>query len=307
MDIDVYPFLRKAGLPEDMLQTQHQYIPKSALQQLLSLLVEKMGLAHFSVFTWRLCRDVYIPHFIRQLNNPQTVEEALIQVIEAINADTTQTRLSLRTVLGKTWFVRERSKANADWFILAEHFSVIFIIELVRALTTANWSPKEIAFQSNLSLEHSKLLLLKNTQLYSARSVTACSIEQPILTRPLSPSFTAAQTLKQPATISNFTESLILALTPYLTMGRLPITQASKILDMSVRSLQRRLAEEGQTYSAVMEQALQQQALAMLADPSIPITRIALSLGYSCTAHFSRAFKKQHGASPRQWRKNIIA
>ena len=40
----------------------------------------------------------------------------------------------------------------------------------------------------------------------------------------------------------------------------------------------------------------------MLADNQLSITQIALELGYSDAANFTRAFRKISGVSPSQWR-----
>ncbi|WP_185976977.1 helix-turn-helix domain-containing protein [Shewanella psychropiezotolerans] len=74
---------------------------------------------------------------------------------------------------------------------------------------------------------------------------------------------------------------------------------------MSVRTLQRRLAAEKVSYSAVIEERIQSQAVDLMLDKTIPVTRISSTLGYSDVAHFSRAFKRMTGLSPRAYRKSL--
>nr|WP_232327926.1 helix-turn-helix transcriptional regulator [Kibdelosporangium sp. MJ126-NF4] len=40
----------------------------------------------------------------------------------------------------------------------------------------------------------------------------------------------------------------------------------------------------------------------LLRDPARPVTQIALTVGYSSTAAFSRAFSAHHGVAPQEWR-----
>jgi AraC-like DNA-binding protein len=49
-----------------------------------------------------------------------------------------------------------------------------------------------------------------------------------------------------------------------------------------------------------------QQAAADLLDPryaSLTVTKIAFSVGFEDTAHFTRAFKRRYGCTPREWRR----
>jgi AraC-like DNA-binding protein len=73
-------------------------------------------------------------------------------------------------------------------------------------------------------------------------------------------------------------------------------------LGLSRRSLQRRLAERGTTFDAVLSTALERQATIMLARRDCSISEIAYELGYADPAHFSRAFVAWKGMSPRAWR-----
>lgn len=47
-----------------------------------------------------------------------------------------------------------------------------------------------------------------------------------------------------------------------------------------------------------------QRAKAMLLDPSVPITAIAMALGYATPSHFTESFHKATGTTPSQWRRD---
>jgi AraC-like DNA-binding protein len=76
----------------------------------------------------------------------------------------------------------------------------------------------------------------------------------------------------------------------------------SSRLGLSRRSLQRRLAERGTTFEAVLSTALERQATTMLERRDCSISQIAYELGYADPAHFTRAFVAWKGISPRAWR-----
>lgn len=71
---------------------------------------------------------------------------------------------------------------------------------------------------------------------------------------------------------------------------------------MSPRAVQRLLAEEGQTYRGMVDRVRLSKAEAMLRETQTSVTEIALALGYSEPANFSRAFQRWTGISPRAFR-----
>lgn len=72
---------------------------------------------------------------------------------------------------------------------------------------------------------------------------------------------------------------------------------------MSTRSFQRRLADHGVSYLDIRNRVRSHIAKCMLAETSVPVTSIALQLGYSETSAFSRGFKLQVGETPAEFRK----
>src|SRR4029450_1053696 len=71
----------------------------------------------------------------------------------------------------------------------------------------------------------------------------------------------------------------------------------------SVRTLQRRLREEGLTYARVVAQARFDAAQRMLDDPDRKVIDVALDLGYSDPSHFTRAFGRWTGVAPHKFRR----
>jgi AraC-like DNA-binding protein len=57
----------------------------------------------------------------------------------------------------------------------------------------------------------------------------------------------------------------------------------------------------------VVDQARFQAGTRLLADPNVKVTDIAYDLGYSDVAHFSRAFRRLAGVSPRRYRYHLSA
>ncbi|MGE3873006.1 MAG: helix-turn-helix domain-containing protein [Parvibaculaceae bacterium] len=80
------------------------------------------------------------------------------------------------------------------------------------------------------------------------------------------------------------------------------IESAAAVVCMSVRTLQRRLASTGVSYSDLVDQERLVRALALIDDPSVKLGKIAGELGYADAANFVRAFRRWTGFSPSQVR-----
>lgn len=76
----------------------------------------------------------------------------------------------------------------------------------------------------------------------------------------------------------------------------------SRALHMSPRTLKRRLAERGTTFSALRDGVRLQRALLLLEDRDLAIGEIATRLGYSELPSFTRAFRKWTGVTPLAYR-----
>ncbi|WP_025804538.1 AraC family transcriptional regulator [Pseudomonas chlororaphis] len=86
-----------------------------------------------------------------------------------------------------------------------------------------------------------------------------------------------------------------------LTQGS-HIEQVASDLNMSGRTLRRRLSEHDLTFEALLEQVRRARTLSLLANPQLSIERITEAVGYSDVRSFRRAFKRWTGLSPSAYR-----
>ena len=75
-------------------------------------------------------------------------------------------------------------------------------------------------------------------------------------------------------------------------------------LNVSPRSLRRRLAEEGSSFRDIVDAERKQLAIQLLQGTDMKIDELALQVGYADTASFTRAFRRWVGASPGEYRRN---
>ncbi|MFA5120619.1 AraC family transcriptional regulator ligand-binding domain-containing protein [Zavarzinia sp.] len=70
----------------------------------------------------------------------------------------------------------------------------------------------------------------------------------------------------------------------------------------SPRTIERRLAREGTSYRRLVQQSLIARARDLLGEPGTRIAQVAAQLGFSDSANFSRAFKRETGHWPSGYR-----
>ncbi|MGE0336422.1 MAG: AraC family transcriptional regulator [Gammaproteobacteria bacterium] len=78
-------------------------------------------------------------------------------------------------------------------------------------------------------------------------------------------------------------------------------------LRLSTRTLQRRLDDEGTTFSALLAEVRLERARDLMRRSGLPNEVIARSLGFDDASAFSRAFKAWTGVSPRRYREQFGA
>ena len=99
-----------------------------------------------------------------------------------------------------------------------------------------------------------------------------------------------------------FVTSLRALIRPYLAQGHPHLSLVAEIVGMSERTLQRRLAQTRTTYSAIVQEARFLIASDLMVDSDLNIADIAFAAGYENAPHFSRAFKRLTGMTPRDYR-----
>ena len=79
----------------------------------------------------------------------------------------------------------------------------------------------------------------------------------------------------------------------------------ARALNVSVRTLQRRVRDRGESLRALLEQAREDNARRLLEDRSLPVLEVAMMLGYTTESAFRRAFRKWTGKTPVGYRRHM--
>ncbi|MGK0291543.1 MAG: AraC-like DNA-binding protein, partial [bacterium] len=115
-----------------------------------------------------------------------------------------------------------------------------------------------------------------------------------------------AETLLQNLEHENQFQDRVLKLI-YENISTVDSTMVSEKINISTRTLNRRLKEEGTSFKTLHDDARKNFAINFLKDRKLPIFEVAFLTGFSETSSFNRAFKRWMSKSPKAYRESLIS
>lgn len=88
-------------------------------------------------------------------------------------------------------------------------------------------------------------------------------------------------------------------------LNSLSVETVAGNFNLSVRTLQRKLKDEGVSYLQIMEEVRKSLAVHYIENSALSVAEISASLGYSEPSAFVRVFKKWTGTTPSAYRNNV--
>jgi AraC-like DNA-binding protein len=188
-----------------------------------------------------------------------------------------------------------------------ELYRITSMIQLVQLASDAGWRPESIHLNQARSSVVNACPLLTTSKISFSQEHSSISIPAELLHLPVHleiPTKTRAGTDADADADKNndFANSIRNIINTYSQTQNISIEETAELAEMSVRTLQRRLAESNLHFNQMVGEAKLTQAKIKLKKTDIPIKEIARMLGYSDTPHFTRAFKRWTGISPSDFR-----
>ena len=141
------------------------------------------------------------------------------------------------------------------------------------------------------------------------------TVPRAVLERPVSTGNVDILTANEPLLASlvravrenNLPAKIKLAILDSLPDHTLTEEEAAASQNMSLRTFQRRLEDEGTRFRALLDQTRTERAESLLGDPACSLSEVGYHCGFSEQASFSRAFKRWTGKTPSDYRKALLA
>ena len=192
-----------------------------------------------------------------------------------------------------------------------ELYVLIMMIDTIRLGAGSQWQPTTLYLQNHDRKGLADVPLIRNANARFGCKATAIGFPLNLLSKPLQGDIAAfTKPENEPDDIIldiDFGNSLRRVLKNYMRFTHLSLDITAEILGITPRTLQRYLKKSGLTYQEIIEQLRYETALPLLQDKQQNILEIALELGYSDAAHFTRAFRRWAGISPSEYRRQHVA
>lgn len=104
---------------------------------------------------------------------------------------------------------------------------------------------------------------------------------------------------------SAFLQELRRVLARGLPLGQVSLAQTAQSLNLSTRTLHRRLQEQGRSFRGMLDEVRRHSAEQHLRRPEVSLADVAFLLGYGEQSTFQQAFKRWTGKTPGQWRAGL--
>lgn len=200
---------------------------------------------------------------------------------------------------------------RAQQTVQLEQLSVSLMLRVLQALTDPAWRPQKILLQQDgkadgdNDLEQELGCELAFNQAYNGIAILGADLDRkPRADQKLLERYFSRYLQEQEARFPNQLSARIRnALLDLLPTGECSLENIAATQGVQARVLQKRLQKENTSFRELLEQVRSDLACNRLRYSAISITDLALDLGYSEVAVFSRSFKRWTGMTPNAWRR----
>jgi AraC-like DNA-binding protein len=184
-------------------------------------------------------------------------------------------------------------------------------VGVIRLLTTKSARPEEVLLSFSKPADTTPYTKLFGCPVYFDQPETGLTLSRSTLSMPLPGAderryaeLKAAAAALLPRSENYWADRVRHRLRPLLLRGMPNTAQVAAELDLTVRSLSRRLAKEGTSVGTLLEEIRYAAARELLAVTRLSIGDISTALAYSQPSAFVTAFRRWSGTTPQQWRKS---
>ena len=190
-------------------------------------------------------------------------------------------------------------------------FSMAIALRTFRILAGSDWRPREVQFAHKAPARISEHLRVFGRSTLFGCATNAMVVEHDLVGRAVTSADRrlyrilkghAERMLEKMPPSHDVLAVAHRAVTECMHDGDPTLTRVAKKMDMSPRTLARRLKEHDVVFKKLLDDTRRRFALDYLRDRRHSLTEIAFLLGYSETSVFTRAFKRWTGSTPSGYR-----
>lgn len=305
--------LSKFRLPTNIEEKPKQYVALLPALRFVAAAQLSQGIIDFGFLAGRQLAFRHLsPQFQATVRHSPSLLAALESWRRFIQLEDSMLRIRLERHAQSLRVCFVNTFPGADGMPHLEHaqwIQNIMTIYVVREFAGPGWMPETFAFQSRYSPGVEPRSFWPGTRFLSGQYATWIDVPVSLLGLPNRASHRARERSQEPLQPidTDMVGALKLMLASYLDEFVPSIMEAAEIAGTSARSLQRELAAAGLSYSRLLDQVQFERAAEMLRETDAKIIEVAHATGFENPSHFSRAFRRIAGVTPREFRQSSAA
>lgn len=302
--------LRHASLPQESLRRQEGILSYRRYCALLAMSERRSGNALFGL-QYGLYQSVSVfGDLFYLIRNTRTVGDALTELRANYSLYNGAAEVGLDTEGDLAILSYRVDERDIPGLCQAEELACSVGMQLMRTLVGTGWQPRAIRLRHLALRDESAYLQTLGFLPTFAAAYTGLEFDSSVLSLPLSSAdetlhglFSEHMEKMERLSVGEMPGYVKQLLRDLLPGGRATIEKVADCMAFNLRTLQRRLAQEGTSFQQLLDETRQEMARSYLEDPSISMAQMSGLLGYSDPSGFSRAFNRWFDVSPLGWQK----
>lgn len=296
--------LSQSHIPLALLEDQEAFVPLNLAYRFVERSARAEGIDDFGRVVAERTTSFELGAYGKSLESASTVLEYLRLGIRLIGSVTGGQKIWLSTEQDRVRVSQCLPGLPGPGRCQGDLYSLVVTINTLRRFFGPDWHPDEVRLLAGVEGVVGDYSIFGDARVFTEQPYSSFTIPNRLVFLPfpnsLRPSGQGGTALSgaEPTMPKGFQESVELLVQTLLWDGYPDVHLAAEAAGMSPRTLQRRLAEIGLTYSQVVKGCRVRLAAEWLAESDSAIAEIAASLGYTSAANFARAFRQQTGMSP---------
>jgi AraC-like DNA-binding protein len=302
--------LARAGLAPGILTDPEGLVPTLSVARFLAETARAQGIPNLGLLSGEEARIDTLGVMGRLICGASTLGDALQAEVRNHRTFSSNGRIWLELHGAEARLCQAFTNGFDERWQQADHYLLMIMLSILRLGAGPTWRPAKVQLQTG------ECPMLRDAEALSAaridfgRPVTIITFPRLLLGAPLRPPSNASGILEQSihgweasAPSGDFVGSMVQVVQTLSWEGYPHIRQTADVLGLSVRTLQRHLTAAGVSHESLIGRARLATAAALLDSSDAKVLDIALDLGYSDHAHFTRAFRRWTGRSPQEFRR----
>jgi AraC-like DNA-binding protein len=309
-DYDIEAFLEPFQLSPGSLEDPKTYIHNDLVYRVFSAAAELRQDPSFCVSVGREIDLSQVLPFGDSLKEALTIGDYFSRFTQAVASDTTSISQRLIVEDNVAYFSAKRMFEPSDTPAQSDGYMVGIWVTFLHKALDFRWDPSVVIVQMCdpmvLPEEFHGIRAIKSNNRGFSIKFPAAWLSYPLNSElaPVEEGDPQGPELDMLAPIG-FMEAVKTILGKHIGDKDLSVPHAAELCGYSKSALTRRLVKFDTTIIDVLTDLRMEAAESKLAQTTISIRNIALSLAYSDATAFSRAFRKRTGASPSTYRKSM--